>query len=310
MNAELDHMQEAEQLSREKSVVMMSSIPMDLRGYPQWVCWRYVDRGPDKKPDKRPINPHNLHNAGVQWPNSWSTFEEAFAMYEMHRGTSLNGIGFVLTARDPFVGIDIDHCIGGAGILPDAQDMIRQFHSYTEISPSGAGLRILVASPGFARNMRRQGLEVYSHSRFVTLTGHHVAGTPSSITTRAADQIAALLPAAPRAVPPAAAVEPEVDMAAMSGVDLWERIFQYDRFGHQHRRRFGGDTSLDGNDHSLSVIRLVNCLVRWTGGDAARMRTLMLMSPLANEKWHTKRGDRDWLDLQIADAIAFVSHRG
>ena len=96
----------------------------------------------------------------------------------------------------------------------------------------------------------------------------------------------------------------------MSGVDLWERIFQYDRFGHQHRQRFGGDTSLDGNDHSLSVIRLVNCLARWTGGDAARMRALMLMSPLANEKWYTKRGHRDWLDLQIADAIAFVCHRG
>ena len=58
-----------------------------------------------------PINPHNLHNAGVQWPNTWATFEEAYGVYEMHMGGSLNGIGFVLTPGDPFVGIDIDHCI-------------------------------------------------------------------------------------------------------------------------------------------------------------------------------------------------------
>jgi len=113
----------------------------------------------------------------------------------------------------------------------------------------------------------------------------------------------------PKAVPPAAAPQPETDVAAMSDVDLWERIFQYDRFGHQHRQRFAGDTALDGNDHSLSVIRLVNCLARWTRGDAARMRALMLMSPLANAKCYTKRGSVDWLDLQIADAIAFVSSR-
>ena len=60
------------------------------------------------------------------------------------------------------------------------------------------GLRILVASPGFAANMRRQTLEIYSHSRFVTLTGHHLAGTPSSITAVGAEQISAFLPAVPR----------------------------------------------------------------------------------------------------------------
>ena len=310
MNTEPVHSSATERHTPERSVVVKSAIPVELQEYLQWVCWRYVDRGPGRKPDKRPINPHNLHNAGVQWPNSWATFEEAYAMYQLHMGAGLNGIGFVLTARDPFVGIDIDHCIEADRIQHAAQDIIRQLGSYTEVSPSGAGLRILVASRGFAGNMRRQGLEIYSHSRFVTLTGHHVAGTPSSITAIAAEQLAALLPAVPKSVPPAAAPQPEADVAAMSGVDLWERIFQYDRFGHQHRQRFGGDTSLDGNDHSLSVIRLVNCLARWTGGDAARMRALMLMSPLANEKWYTKRGQRDWLDLQIADAIAFVSHGG
>lgn len=33
-------------------------------------------------------------------------------------------------------------------------------------------------------------------------------------------------------------------------------------------RQVQGDTSLDRGDHSLTVIRLLNCLARWTGGDA------------------------------------------
>lgn len=33
---------------------------------------------------------------------------------------------------------------------------------------------------------------------------------------------------------------------------------------------------------------------------------MMLLSPLANEKWLQKRGQVDWLDYQIADAIRFT----
>lgn len=89
-----------------------------------------------------------------------------------------------------------------------------------------------------------------------------------------------------------------------------EQIFVQDRFGAQHARRFAGDTSLDGGDHSLTVIRLLNCLARWTQGDTALMRAMMSLSPLANEKWWSKSGSTDWLDRQIADAVAYVTARG
>jgi hypothetical protein len=90
-------------------------------------------------------------------------------------------------------------------------------------------------------------------------------------------------------------------------MELWERIFAHDKYGHQHLQRFQGDSSLDRGDHSFTVIRLLNCLVRWTQCDPGRMRSMMLLSPLANEKWFEKRGGVDWLDYQIADAIAYMS---
>jgi hypothetical protein len=51
-------------------------------------------------------------------------------------------------------------------------------------------------------------------------------------------------------------------------------------------------------------------LARWTQCDPGRMCNMMLMSPRANEKWFEKRGGGDWLDYQIADAIAYVSGSG
>ena len=49
----------------------------------------------------------------------------------------------------------------------------------------------------------------------------------------------------------------------------------------------------------FTVIRLLNCLARWTQCDPTRMRRMMLLSPLANDKWFEKRGGGDWLDYQI-----------
>ena len=273
-------------------------IPQELRRCAQWVCWRYVDRGEGKKPDKQPVNPHsshNLANAGVHWPNTWTNFEHAYMTYLAYRNRCLRGVGFVLTENDPFVAIDLDNCISAGKISPEAQAIVDSVRSYTEISPSGHGLRILVDSPGFAGNMRRQTLEVYSHSRFVTITGQHLEGPLTTIATVEAGVISALIPAEEdsRVNSPSAPMQCDLKRYELDGMALWERIFNNDRFGAQHRRRFQGDTSLDGGDHSLAVIRLLNCLARWSGGDATKMRTMMLISPFANEKWLSKRGDKD-----------------
>lgn len=285
--------------------VLIQQLPQELLAYPQWVGWRYVSRDGHRKPDKPPVNPRTLGNAGVKWPNTWSRVEDAYVAYQEH---SLSGIGFVLTADDPFVGVDIDNCLDQETISPFADEVVTQLASYTEVSPSGTGLRILVACPEFKDNRRRGQIEVYAHSRFLTLTGHRWGETPATLTTVPASRITTLLP------------QPQADVAVKQSSStprarpdlerddtaLWQRIFVHDRYGPQHLQRFQGDISVDGNDHSLAVLRLLNALARWTQGDAARMRAMMLLSPLANDKWFSRRGNTDWLDRQITDAIRFV----
>lgn len=283
-------------------------IPDVLRAYSQWVCWRYVPTRGSGKPAKQPVNPHTLHSAGVHWANTWGSFDDAYAVYVANRAAGIDGIGFVLTEDDPFVGLDLDHCMMESEPDTAAQIVVENMASYTEVSPSGTGLRILVACPEFHRNVRTAELELYSHSRFLTLTGHHLENTPHTVTTVTPAVLHALLPVEREATVPTR-VEHASPLPDAEGIALWAHIFAHDKYGAQHERRFYGDLSRDRNDHSLAVIRMLNTLARWTDGDAARMRALMLLSPLANEKWWSKRGGGDWLDYQILNAINFRNRR-
>lgn len=82
-------------------MVYEQNIPYELSIRPQWVCWRYIDRGEGRKPDKQPVNPHNLHNAGATWPNTWADFETTLKAYQDNKDGLLHGMGFVLTLDDP-----------------------------------------------------------------------------------------------------------------------------------------------------------------------------------------------------------------
>lgn len=281
--------------------VVPEPIPNILKQYTQWVCWHYMDTGRDK-PEKQPLNPKTLGHAGVGWANTWSSFEKAYSVYCSNPTKQIDGIGFVLTKNDPLVAIDIDKCVSQGGIAPEAISVIDKLCSYTEISPSGKGLRILVLCPKFQENARQRSIEIYSHDRWVSITGHHLAHTPNEIVQVSVDTLRSLLPE--RTVPTPTATQ-ALQIPA-TDEQLWARIFTHDKFGAQHQRRFQGDTSLDGGDHSMTVIRLLNCLARWSRGDTVRMRRMILQSPLANAKWLEKRGAQDWLDYQIVDAIAYV----
>jgi putative DNA primase/helicase len=54
-----------------------------------------------------------------------------------------------------------------------AEEIVRYFDSYTELSPSGTGIHILVKAKAPA-SMKRSGLEMYSTERYLTMTGHAV----------------------------------------------------------------------------------------------------------------------------------------
>lgn len=148
--------------------VFPANIPQALTVVPQWVCWNYEWNG--KKWTKPPFHPAGF-KASKTNPQHYSAFEKVLAAYK--KG-GFDGIGFVLTTNDPFVAIDIDHCLTDEeGLSAFAKEMLKLFDSYAEISPSGEGLRI-ITNGSIPRNIKRPEIEMYHCDSYVTLTGHEV----------------------------------------------------------------------------------------------------------------------------------------
>lgn len=144
---------------------MINNIPVELRKYRQFVCWRYEDKNAVKA-TKMPYCPHTGKLASVTNSETWSSFEDA--KLSMSIG-GYDGIGFVLTDDDPFTFIDLDYT-ENAEELSRQMSIFEKFDSYSERSPSGKGLHIIITGK-IASGRRRSNVEVYSSQRYMTLTG-------------------------------------------------------------------------------------------------------------------------------------------
>lgn len=159
-------------------------IPETMKGMRQWVAWRAVPR--DGKLTKVPVNPHTGRNASSTDPRTWGSFVEAQRAVARFNAT---GIGFVFSADDLLAGIDLDGCRDPhTGLIDDwAQDIIRRLDSFTEISPSGRGVHVIVRADKPDGRCRIDGIEMYDRDRFFCVTGEHVEGTPEYIEDRQAE---------------------------------------------------------------------------------------------------------------------------
>jgi replicative DNA helicase len=113
--------------------------------------------------------------------------------------TSFDGIGYVFSADDPYCGIDLDGCRNpDTGHVESwAQTWIDRFATYTEVSPSGTGVKLWCRGKnprGEGGNVKidaprvtakEPGVEISDTGRFFTTTGWHVNGTPATVRTPA-----------------------------------------------------------------------------------------------------------------------------
>lgn len=173
-----------------------SNIPYQLKELKQWVCWKYVERNSSDRPTKIPFNFRTGRYASSTDPNTWGSFDEALAAYG---AGEYDGVGLILSENDPYAGIDLDNCRNAeTGKIEDwAMEIVEKINSYTEISPSGEGLRIIakVADKSFLPAGRTEKIplsndgkvEFYTTKRYLTFTGNHLEGTPNEICERQAE---------------------------------------------------------------------------------------------------------------------------
>jgi hypothetical protein len=206
----------------------MTTALVSLSEMPRWVAWRNEDRG--GKLTKVPYA-INGRRAKANDPTTWGTRAAAEATAEKLLNGQGGGIGIQLGdlggGQDIHLcGIDLDSCLAPDGItLADwARAILDAVGSYTEISPSGRGLKIffyietgLVRSFlelvgvittkqwGVSRSILSErskadhgpGVEIYTAGRFFTVTGRRWPGQPEKVTMlewEALERLAELIP--------------------------------------------------------------------------------------------------------------------
>jgi len=148
--------------------VRADKVPIELKRTPQWVAWKLENR--NDRLAKVPYSPRTGRLASTTDPLTWGTFDDALEVLGRYEG-----LGFVFSSADPYSGIDLDGCVEPetGEISQWALEVVRSVDSYTELSPSGTGLHIFVRGR-LPSSVKRPEIEMYSHSRFFTVTGHKV----------------------------------------------------------------------------------------------------------------------------------------
>lgn len=170
-------------------------IPEQLIKETRWAPWRALWNAKRGKWDKIPHRADNPeYGISTARPGQWFAYEKALAAFQ--RGGRFAGVGYCMTGPHGVVGVDLDGCVTSNGrIAPWAREVIDALGSYTEISPSGTGLRIMgLGEVATDWNNHEVGIEVYggNEARFLTITGRHVEGTATELVALPAEALAGL----------------------------------------------------------------------------------------------------------------------
>ena len=173
---------------------------------PRWVAWRYELRG--GKWTKVPHDPRG-GRAKADDPTTWGTRAEAEARAAEIVEKQGGGVGIELGDLGGDIhlaGLDLDSCLSDEGVLsPWAEAILAAVPSYTEVSPSGRGLKVsfYVASEnvrpflelsgidpgqwGFKRSIGKDArdhgpaVEIYFARRYFTVTGDRWMAQPDQV---------------------------------------------------------------------------------------------------------------------------------
>ncbi len=293
--------------TKADSVARLRALPEvldELVARPQWVVWRYEQR--DGKATKVPYDPVRRRLASTTDQRTWCTFEEAVVAFE--GSDQLDGIGFVFSPEDPYSGVDLDDCLDDEGRPhPWAQQILDELQTYTEISPSGRGVKLFLEGKIPSGRRRKGKVEMYDSGRYFTVTGQHLTGTPLWVEKRQ-EEIESLHRRifARDSTAQSASSKGSVKTLDRDDLKLLDRA-RAAKNGEKFRALFDhGDLSGHGGDDSRADLALCSLLAFWCQGEAERIDRLFRSSQLMRTKWDSRRGDSTYGARTIERAVELV----
>jgi hypothetical protein len=298
------------------------NIPAELAALPQWVCWTYTWRPSRRKWDKPPLRARDGGPASTTDPTTWTTFAEAVAAYR-DRSRGFDGIGFVPRPEDGLVGIDLDDCRDPetGALAPWAEEIVGAINTYTEVSPSGTGLRLIARGRKPGRRCKTQVgggiVEIYDGltkagkpgGRYLTFTGHRCPDAPADIRDRQhqVDDLYARLFASRHTAVGSGTPRAPGGGRRLTDDEIIRRAASAENGQKFRRLYFEGSTADYGGDTSRADAALAALLLFWCGGDLAAAERLMRASALRRPKWDERRGQTTWLRATLEAAAGVVT---
>jgi putative DNA primase/helicase len=278
---------------------MYEKLPRQLKQDGLFVRWRYEK----DKHGRRTKVPHKLdgHGADITKQESYAGFSLVAEKLEGYDGL---GIGLF---KDLGL-IDIDHCVTDGELSEMAKDIVEAVNSYTEISPSGTGIRIIVrvrdaslfSKERFYINNRKLKLEIYVAgvtTKFCTLTGNCIR--EMDVEERTEELLLIEEKYMLRPVPKKRDTE-SVPGSLLSDEQVLDKALnskQGKKFAELWDNNIPKGKSPSEADQALATI-----LAFWCGGDMEQMDRLFRTSGLMRDKWDSRRGETTygWQTLQKA----------
>ena len=251
-------------------------IPQELMDNALWCVWKKEIRGGNST--KVPYNPHNHMRAETNNPFTFASYEVADEVRRCYG--EYDGVGIRIS--DGYSAIDIDHCITDGDLSDLAKDICKKINSYTETSPSGTGLRIIIKGDDLSYDREKyylknpnNGVEFYVSgmtNRFMTITGNTLFHLP--IRSMTAENLTEFLDQY---------MSKKKNKASekLSDEQVISKASQNEKF----IALFKGDMTAYNNDHSSADLALCNILAFWTAKDEAQIDRVFRKSALYREKW-------------------------
>ena len=278
----------------------LSNIPDELKQLNNWCVWKFEKR--NGKRTKIPFNAETGEFAKSNDKSTWSSYETAV------NAKGVDGIGFFF--EPPYLGIDIDdidddlHRFKQGDKLDNiVSEFNEAFKSYTEVSPSGNGLHIIVKGkiPG---NRRRKGnIEMYDSGRFFTMTGKTI-GKYKDVTEVSKQVFKTIYD---KYLPDNTVQYPttnnyQQNIHNLSEIDVINEIYK-----SKQAKLF--DDLMKGNyepyytSHSEADMALANILAFWCAKDYSQMDSIFRQSNLYRDKWDEKRKNSTYGEQTLFKAI-------
>ena len=275
---------------------MYERLPEPLKRNAGFMLWRY-----EKVKGVTTKVPYGISGfrIDVTRRSNYSTFQ---AVESVFRKGGYDGIGIFVDRT--FSAVDIDHCIKD-GVMSDlAKDIIRRLDSYTETSPSGDGVHILIDTSGieyektkFYMNNRELGVEVYTGRKSMSVTGDVIEEKPIR---RCGEDFLSFMEDYMRK-PESERKEVQAPGSFLSDESVLSLAMNASN-GEKFKQLWEGDIT-GYPSHSEAALAMCSFLAFYCGGDMEQMDRIYRGSGLYNRKWERD----DYRHRTLEKAVSGIS---